>query len=304
MAVEFDWTKLDSSVANDIKIMLNSHFASITLPNFLRSIEIIDIDLGSVPPSVFVKDISDPLDDFYEEDYGYEEEGEQESAEDSDRISQTSSKPPPYAETPNDHSFSFFFPQRQPLHYSAFSPHAAGLATGLMTPTLPFSPVFEHCNPIHHIRRRTESSSISNTSELEYSRHVADEPRLSRSIEKKQTHIQVTADVEYKGDIRLSLNAELILNHPAAMFVGLPVRLQITGIHLQGSLCVALIENRIHLCFMEGNVLKDLRIESEIGEQGGHVLKNVGKVEKFVLEQVRRIVEDETVFPSFWTFIM
>ena len=34
------------------------------------------------------------------------------------------------------------------------------------------------------------------------------------------------------------------------------------------------------------------------------VLKNVGKVEKFVLEQVRRIFEEEFVWPSFWTFLL
>ncbi|KAI9670010.1 MAG: Mitochondrial distribution and morphology protein 12 [Alyxoria varia] len=34
------------------------------------------------------------------------------------------------------------------------------------------------------------------------------------------------------------------------------------------------------------------------------VLKNVGKVEKFVLEQVRRIFEDELVYPSFWSFLV
>jgi distribution and morphology protein 12 len=47
-------------------------------------------------------------------------------------------------------------------------------------------------------------------------------------------------------------------------------------------------------------------VESEIGRQedGKQVLKNVGKVEKFVLEQVRKIFEEEFVFPSYWTFLV
>ncbi len=55
-----------------------------------------------------------------------------------------------------------------------------------------------------------------------------------------------------------------------------------------------------------GGLLKEIRVESEIGRQedGKAVLKNVGKVEKFVLEQVRRIFEDEFVWPSFWTFLV
>ena len=55
-----------------------------------------------------------------------------------------------------------------------------------------------------------------------------------------------------------------------------------------------------------GALLEDIRIESEMGEtdSGKQVLKNVGKIEKFVLEQVQHIFEDEFVYPSFWTFLV
>lgn len=55
-----------------------------------------------------------------------------------------------------------------------------------------------------------------------------------------------------------------------------------------------------------GGLLQEIRVESEIGrkEDGKQVLKNVGKVERFVLAQVRRIFEEELVFPSFWTFLI
>ncbi|KAL1304527.1 hypothetical protein AAFC00_003511 [Neodothiora populina] len=55
-----------------------------------------------------------------------------------------------------------------------------------------------------------------------------------------------------------------------------------------------------------GALLEEIRVESEIGqrESGKQVLKNVGKVEKFVLEQVRRIFDEEFVYPSFWTFLV
>ena len=39
-------------------------------------------------------------------------------------------------------------------------------------------------------------------------------------------------------------------------------------------------------------------------ESGRQVLKNVDKIEKFILEQVQRIFEDECVYPSFWTFLV
>lgn len=55
-----------------------------------------------------------------------------------------------------------------------------------------------------------------------------------------------------------------------------------------------------------GGLLREIRVDSEIGrkEDGKQVLKNVGKVERFVLAQVRRIFEEELVFPSFWTFLI
>lgn len=123
-------------------------------------------------------------------------------------------------------------------------------------------------------------------------------------------------------------------------FVGLPLKLNVTGLNFDGVAVIAHIRKRVHFCFLsaedadaligseekqqqpshgDGNnntsnsqqrqqngVLQGIRVESEIGrkEDGKQVLKNVGKVERFVLAQVRRIFEEELVFPSFWTFLV
>ena len=56
----------------------------------------------------------------------------------------------------------------------------------------------------------------------------------------------------------------------------------------------------------QGGLLRDIRVESEIGRQaeGRQALRNESKVEGLVLEQVRRIFDDEVVWPSFWTFLV
>jgi distribution and morphology protein 12 len=116
-------------------------------------------------------------------------------------------------------------------------------------------------------------------------------------------------------------------------FVGIPLQLNITGLQFDGIAIIAYIKKRAHICFLApedaeafidqptedadashgtaqsmkfGGLLEEIRVESEIGEKenGKQVLKNVGKVEKFILEQVRRIFEDEFVYPSFWTFLV
>lgn len=121
-------------------------------------------------------------------------------------------------------------------------------------------------------------------------------------------------------------------------FVGIPLQLNITGLTFDGVAVVAYIRKRMHFCFLSpedaetltsdifhtdtsstppkvgpvkrvgttGGLLQEIKVESEIGRKGDgkQSLKNVGKVEKFVLEQVRRIFEEEFVFPSFWTFLV
>lgn len=44
-------------------------------------------------------------------------------------------------------------------------------------------------------------------------------------------------------------------------------------------------------------LLTNAVVESEVGQADKHVLKNVGKVEKFILDVVRGALESELVFP-------
>ena len=177
-------------------------------------------------------------------------------------------------------------------------------------------------------------------------------PPPPRMREQKTDDLQVVCRLKYSGDITLSLTAEILLDYPMPSFVGLPLKLNITGLTFDGVAVLAYIRRRAHFCFLSpedadallgpeenadvdnaaeeasahhhpglrsgaqttgssmrrknGGLLQQIRVESEIGrkENGKQVLKNVGKVERFVLQEVRRIFEDEFVFPSFWTFLI
>jgi distribution and morphology protein 12 len=161
--------------------------------------------------------------------------------------------------------------------------------------------------------------------------------------ERRPDDFQVLCHAKYAGDVRMSLTAEILLDYPMPSFVGLPLKLNVTGITFDGVAVVAYIRKRVHFCFLsaedadallgsetkgqgsqnpgedgrpksgadreqkrQGGLLQEIRVESEIGrkEDGKQVLKNVGKVERFVLAQVRRIFEEELVYPSFWTFLI
>ena len=150
--------------------------------------------------------------------------------------------------------------------------------------------------------------------------------------------MQVVFHATYSGGVRLSMTAEVVLDFPMPSFVGIPLKLNITGVTFNGVGILAYIKKRAHLCFLSpddadalvgsegaamspdgitpsdrseqpskvGNLLEEIKIESEMGEteEGKQVLKNVGKIEKFILEQVQRIFEEEFVYPSFWTFLV
>ncbi|KAL9008154.1 MAG: hypothetical protein Q9180_009535, partial [Flavoplaca navasiana] len=159
------------------------------------------------------------------------------------------------------------------------------------------------------------------------------------------TDLQIILHISYSGPVRLSMTAEILLDYPMPAFVGIPLNLNITGLSFDGLAIIAYLGRKAHFCFLgeehartivgtrsaseggdspgaerggglgnkekdteegTGGLLKEIRVESEIGRQeGGKVtLRNVGKVEKFVLEQVRRIFEEEFVWPSFWTFLV
>lgn len=165
--------------------------------------------------------------------------------------------------------------------------------------------------------------------------------RPPRMRERKPEDFQVLCHAKYAGDIRLSLTAEILLDYPMPSFVGLPLKLNVTGVTFDGVAVLAYIRKRVHFSFLSpddadaligseqqadeggdgrprsggdastsqkrhGGLLQEIRVESEIGrkEDGKQVLKNVGKVERFVLAQVRRIFEEELVFPSHWTFLI
>ncbi|KAL8419909.1 hypothetical protein RB594_002892 [Gaeumannomyces avenae] len=207
-----------------------------------------------------------------------------------------------------------------------------------------------------------------------------------RFREQRIEDLQAVFRIRYAGDVRLLLTADILLDYPMPSFVGIPVRLSITGLTFDGVGVLAYIRKRVHFCFLSpedavaitgsgetevgddagaevggggssaegqtqsqqqqqqqqqeqeqqqqspppprregrsrvtsgastvggesttrmGGLLQEIRVESEIGqrESGKQSLRNVGKVERFVLEQVRRIFEEEFVYPSFWTFLV
>ncbi|CZR55139.1 probable Mitochondrial distribution and morphology protein 12 [Phialocephala subalpina] len=413
MSIELNWETLTTgpdgiALAEKIRDFVHDKFQTVTLPRFIKSVKVHEFEFGSIAPEIEIKDICDPLPDFYEEtedDYGEDRE-EEEAYEDwkskntdhetlrerrrLDRVERTNGSsqgthPPAYIDTrmPSMRSTQFpgdvgspFLGVSTPgipggtsnLHYF-HSQLATGLS-GTQTPlaavagahypngwpdytNLPSSNVLGHRHTpsgsslsppptadaaARALREKASVSTLAtsnSTTRPQTSEGFVDPPieeELTspprRFREPRVEDLQTVFRVRYAGDVKLSLTAEILLDYPMPSFVGIPVKLNITGLSFDGVAVLAYIRKRAHFCFLSpedayaaigaedeaehhsgmkmGGLLHEIKVESEIGqrENGKQVLKNVGKVEKFVLEQVRRIFEDEFVYPSFWTFLV
>lgn len=415
MSIELNWEALTTgpdgtALAGRIREFVHEKFQTVTLPRFIKGVKVHTFEFGSIAPQLEIKDICDPLPDFYEEtedDYGEEDEEEEGHEEEwrpkgddeemrrerrrKDRLERTNGSSqvthlPPYIDTrlPGMRSMQSLGEIGSPF-LGASTPGISGgtsnlhyfhsqLATGLSGAQTPLAAVagahlphgwLDHSNlqsknrghmrtpsgdsvsppcaadgQARVLRERASVSTLATSASATRPQtreglveETIDEEEPSspprRFREPKVEDLQTVFRVRYSGDVKLSLTAEILLDYPMPSFVGIPVKLNITGLSFDGVAVLAYIRKRAHFCFLSpedaiaavgtegsdvdhptgmkmGGLLHEIKVESEIGqrENGKQVLKNVGKVEKFVLEQVRRIFEDEFVYPSFWTFLV
>ncbi|KAF3764737.1 hypothetical protein M406DRAFT_259384 [Cryphonectria parasitica EP155] len=514
MSIDLNWEALTGgpdgeALAHSIRDFIHTKFQSVPLPRFIKSVTVHDFEFGTTPPELELKDITDPLPDFYEENSAADDEDSEEDDEDDE------GRPPPptmmapgarlsaipphittsfpgghmrgMSSVPQDLGSPFLGTSTPGIlggasNLSYFHSHLAGGLSGTQTPLAAvagaqlgnngnnhhhyhhylhqqqqqqqswqqhvpadtaggsYSPLsvstaafpdqaarnasvdgrapshsrnpsqssisvadFNHgsgamagLTPMHSLshpalREKSSVSTFAPTSSAGTSRpptrdnannntNTSSSPAAlaggsaiaededdngqnqhrekPRFREARTEDIQAVFRINYSGDVRLLLTADILLDYPMPSFVGIPLRLSITGLSFDGVGVVAHIRKRVHFCFLSpedalaavgadengnaqagddattttptttggpgaasssggggggrnghgkmGGLLQEIRVESEIGQREGgkQSLKNVGKVERFVLEQVRRIFEEEFVYPSFWTFLV
>lgn len=128
--------------------------------------------------------------------------------------------------------------------------------------------------------------------------------------------IQLHINLTHTSDLTLTLLTSLTVRYPASVFMSLPLKLSITGLQLAADIILAFDgeKNRVHLTILdEGDeegvpvgmrLLPEMRIDSEIGHSDAHVLRNVGKIERFIADVLRKTLVDELVFPNFHTIAL
>ncbi|OMJ25378.1 Mitochondrial distribution and morphology protein 12 [Smittium culicis] len=128
--------------------------------------------------------------------------------------------------------------------------------------------------------------------------------RLHNSIVPGQDDLQLHFKLAYSGDCSITLTAELQLNYPASSFISLPITFIVSNLKFSATAVVAYLTDRLSFSFLEPelprtSLLDDLSIKSEIGDDHQQVLKNVESVEKFIVEQIRKAIDENFVLPSY-----
>ncbi|RXK42111.1 hypothetical protein M231_00468 [Tremella mesenterica] len=146
--------------------------------------------------------------------------------------------------------------------------------------------------------------------------------------------LQLHLHLHHNSDLVLTLQTSLQVNYPSLGFMSLPLKLSIVGFTLDADVVLAFSseKNRVHICIVDEDIdivglsgtgvggdinggggggggktsipigqkiLPSLIIESEIGDKDSHVLRNVGKVERFISDVVRKTLVEELVWPNF-----
>ncbi|QHS76111.1 ERMES complex subunit MDM12 [Saccharomyces paradoxus] len=260
MSFDINWSTLESdNRLNDvIRKHLNSYLQNSQLPSYVSNLRVLDFELGKVGPAITLKEITDPLDEFYDSirEDAYEETEENNNDKD----------------------------------------------------------VTEHFGTEHTVADHQAPKDDS-------------EPLV---VMPSPNDIQFLLEVEYKGDLLVTIGADLVLNYPVEKFMTLPVKLSISDIGLH-SLCIAAyLSKQLFFSFLcdvsdpalddnqtvldpKGPILaatkplerisivRSMKIETEIGEQyqgQGSVLRSVGELEQFLFTIFKDFLRKELAWPS------
>lgn len=304
MSVDIDWSLLSipSSLSDGLVSVLNEQLNTASRPSFLGPITVTSLDFGSIAPNVEIKDVRDVWRAFDDGDDEGDAADEAESPEEY----------PFEYEYEYDHHYRHYNTSPTPLHHGART-------TGASTPArIGFSPQIDDDESVYSGSRSVASVGIGlgfrRLSTHPYpSRRASETPKEEEEGEGKNIPpVQMHLRLEHSADMSMTLTTSLQVNYPSALFMSLPLKLVVTGLTIAADIVVAYSarKHRVHFTIVDdepgagARILPQLHIESEIGHADAHVLRNVGKVERFIVEVLRRTIVEELVFPNFHTIAL
>ena len=344
MSVDIDWESLRSptyGLARKLVETLNQHLESASRPSFIGPIKVTDFNFGSIGPAVEITDVRDVWRAFEDADAEGDQVEISPSAPTStlddevyDVIS-TSEARDFLAGISEDETLaldntSIYSGLASPRHSvgvvgmgMGFGPSALhfGIGRDYASAMMSTQPAQRNLSLFSQPHPRTRSVSryplTASASRRQHSLRTnspVDKPREGLD---NAPSLQVHLRLSHRSNVSLTLLTSLSINYPSPSFMSLPLRLTVTSFTVRAEIILAYSseKRRLYVTLLNDDggsagetagerVLPYLNIESEIGHTDAHVMKNVGKVEKFIADVIRKTLMEEVGFPNFQTIAL
>lgn len=310
MSLELNWHALDAELTQSVITALTAAFQSTARPDFLGPLAVTAFSFGEKEPEMEVVQVRDVYKEFLEVDGDDDAELELEMAARRNGAARRE-------EGDWELGGSDYYDQGRSNSYPDSASQYGGAFRRRPAPNLPpSSSLFSPGLHPHTILSPSQTPPLD--SHPSYAPSSTPPSTLPPSSSSSAPSLQVHLRIAYSGNLTLGLSTSLLINYPSPRFMSLPLSLTVTSLAFEGVLVIAFEgdRQRVHLSFLDpgptvggvasagARLLKSATVESEVGDgeagaggKNGHVLKNVGKVEKFVLEVVRSTLQSEVVFP-------
>ncbi|KAF2068960.1 hypothetical protein CYY_009716 [Polysphondylium violaceum] len=113
--------------------------------------------------------------------------------------------------------------------------------------------------------------------------------------------IEARVKFSYDGDAYFMFETELIVNTPTPKFICFPISVKVSSPHFSGIASVIYDTDKVCFCLLSedgSSPLKDLKLDTQLGDTSQHVLMNLDKLESFIVEQLREQLQKHLVFPN------
>lgn len=290
MSIDISWDKLneDNVLNESIRDFLNDQVQGLQLPDYLMNIKVTNFSLGSIAPEITIRHIGDPFTDFYNDEMTGSEKLFTENGSD--------------IKSPSD-------TKKIDINKRQF-PHTIDQSSNISGPGVLSSSQLDKV--VESNQGEVPSDSMNENDD---------------GNDDVSNDIQFIVEVDYKGDITIEISVDLLLNYPSPGFITLPVKLRVVDLGIHSLAVIAHVSKVVYLSFLcdindeqfddiinnptlskhnrnRIDIIRSMRIESEIGDNKGEgsVLRNVGKVEKFLTDMIRTLLRDELAWPGWISF--
>ena len=296
MSLELDWSLVTQALADRLRDRINRLLSTIEMPSYMGPLHLHTLEFGAEAPELQIEHVGDVWREFRE-------------------ATVSAQHKEPYTTTPPlSASVAGMQAPLGPMRMRTFRQYDSELPVSVSA-----DEELSELDDDESMLRWSESGSEAGFTDS--GTFASDMPSASSTGGLPSLQVHVRAQW-LSGSVRAGLNTTLEIHQGDTTIMSLPVSVLLTSLEVVGQVVIALDgEQRcvyVTLCEDErareasggrarhkaARIVPFLGFDSRIGEPTRHVLENVGKVERFVGDIVRQLLEGELVFPNFYTLAL